>query len=260
MATINQTFDFKRFGNLSKKYFIENWRRMSIMFGCVTILMILMLLFLEHTTYRVSSGQIFFALAVITFVFGVVMASNMYRSLGTPATAITTLTTPASQFEGFLLRWIIAIPLFLVWAYVSALFADWMRMLYAHIMNHPADAADWGMLLTSDGEELDKIGFLDTNLGSFLSDFLCVQSFFLLGSVVWLKNALVKTLGAMFLIWLSYMFVTIGYATLIVDEANHYEKNFDLEMVSTVLGIGITLFNYLLTYMRFREAEIINRW
>ena len=133
-------------------------------------------------------------------------------------------------------------------------------MLYAHIMNHPADAADWGMLLTSDGEELDKIGFLGTNLGSFLSDFLCVQSFFLLGSVVWLKNALVKTLGAMFLIWLSYMFVTIGYATLIVDEANHYEKNFDLEMVSTVLGMGITLFNYLLTYMRFREAEIINRW
>lgn len=87
-----------------------------------------------------------------------------------------------------------------------------------------------------------------------------MQSFFLLGSVVWLKNALVKTLGPMFLIWLSYMFVTIGYATLIVDEANHYEKNFDLEMVSTVLGMGITLFNYLLTYMRFREAEIINRW
>ena len=56
------------------------------------------------------------------------------------------------------------------------------------------------------------------------------------------------------------MFVTIGYATLIVDEVNYYEKNFDLEMVSTVLGIGVTLFNYLLTYMRFREAEIINRW
>lgn len=91
-----------------------------------------------------------------------------------------------------------------------------------------------------------------------------VQSFFFLGSVVWPKNALVKTFAAGISIMVVYTLfaITLGKAVL-PDNFYMADSNFSDETARTLVtsfNFMLVLFNWVIAYFRFKESEIINRW
>ena len=260
MNKIAQTIDFHRFGLLVRKFIIENGRRFALQFGGITLAMILVFVFDTYNSYQVTSGEKLVMAAIVTFIYGLVIASGMFRSMGRPVTALSTLTCPASQFEGFMLRWLIAVPLFLLWAYVSALIADVASWVCCSICDKEMVWIDWKSIFEITGYEWDSFDRFDSMVLSFMSNFLFIQSFFLLCGIVWSRNHALKTFGALFVIWSVYMVCLLSVAALFINGQYFFNKTLPLGLLGMIGRIAGTLFNYLLTYMRFREAEVINRW
>lgn len=88
------------------------------------------------------------------------------------------------------------------------------------------------------------------------------QSFYVLGSAVWLKNAFLKTVAACFVLELVFGFATVYVAELFKD---HLIIS-GITMYMSAIHVGIIvykiiciLFAYITTYYRMREEEIIQR-
>ena len=171
---------------------------------------------------------------------------------------------PASQFEKFLYRWIISVPLAFLLFFVCAVIADWLRVLFVDFyMGIEVRTIDWCKLIFHSADA----GF-NTDAASWivLLIFFMTQSFFLVGSVVWRRSHFVKTFFSMFVITLIYGRVAVWIYDLFHKEDLFYgappllDNDKTVFWSAAILMTVISLFNYLLTYLRFRESEIINRW
>ncbi|KAB4204560.1 hypothetical protein GAQ04_14465, partial [Bacteroides uniformis] len=101
-------------------------------------------------------------------------------------------------------------------------------------------------------------------VGIFLSCYFFLQSFFLLGSTVWPKNALIKTFAAGVCIFVSYILIAVLCLETILPNNFFMTEPYINREASSDWLIFITsffaLFNWVLAYFRFKESEIINRW
>ena len=98
----------------------------------------------------------------------------------------------------------------------------------------------------------------------FVSAYFAVQSFFLLGSVIWPRNSLVKTFAAGVCIIIVYTLIAAALMKVFLPD-NFYMANPGIpnETMLTLISTGLclfALFNWVLAYFRFKESEIINRW
>lgn len=269
----NQTFSLSRMLLLCRRDLSERWRQHLISVG--TLLGILLLIAIStimntrsaydaETCSHVMITQELPFFIISLFFFGSFMASTAFKSMSTPTGALSTLMLPASQFEKFLYRWIIAVPLTFLLFFVCAVIADWVRVIFVDFyMGIEVSTMDWGKLIFHSADA----GF-NTDAASWiiLLIFFMTQSFFLVGSVVWRRSHFVKTFFSMFVITLIYGRVAVWIYDLFQKEDLFYGAPPLLENEKTVfwsaaiLMTVISLFNYLLTYLRFRESEIINRW
>ncbi|WP_300503075.1 hypothetical protein [uncultured Duncaniella sp.] len=269
----NQTFSLSRMLLLCRRDLSERWRQHLVSIG--TLLGILLVIAVmtafnvsrwndpETCSYLMITYELPFFI-VSLFFFGCLMASTAFKSMSTPAGALSTLMLPASQFEKFLYRWIISVPLAFLLFFVCAVIADWLRVLFVDFyMGIEVSTIDWGKLIFHSADA----GF-NTDAASWivLLIFFMTQSFFLVGSVVWRRSHFVKTFFSMFVITLIYGRVAVWIYDLFHKEDLFYGAPPLLDNDKTVfwsvaiLMTVISLFNYLLTYLRFRESEIINRW
>ena len=276
---MNETriFDFQRMNLLMRRDLHENWRHYLLtgatMFG-VLALIALLTDFAQHDAFHyynddmenwhrhiafVEIGWMTFAL----FAWGALVASGAFKSLSTPPTALSMLILPASQTEKFIYRWFVAVPFFFVMFMVCAMLADLIRVGFmVSYYEIPARPVDWWSLFVHPKEA----GYFSGASFMVMAGFFAVQSFFLLGSVVWTRLSFVKTFVAMMVIGMLYVWFGSWFYDLMEDPDKWYaapvifddERGFIL-CLGTFFSV-VALFNYCLAFMRFRESEIINRW
>lgn len=272
----NRIFDFQRMNLLVRRDLRENWRQLLLTVGAlfgVLVLIGLLTAVSQSSSFLISDNidrwndhlihiEVTWMLFAL-FVWGAIVASGAFKPLSTPPTALSMLILPASQTEKFIYRWVVAIPLFFVVFLVFAVIADCIRtgFVISHY-NIPAHTADWWMIFTHPKEA----GYFYGAQFMTLAIFFAVQSFFFLGSVVWTRLPSVKTFVCLLAIVLLYVWFGRWFYNLLENPDVWYGEPsiFNDEKVGTLCVTGffmlVAVFNYCLTFMRFRESEIINRW
>lgn len=270
-------FSLPRFMNLCRKEMVENWKtymlRSVMIFGVLAIIFLWKGYFQYEYADQYSKGGVdpiwSFELGAFIgglIVWGCISTSFAMERMKSKTSRTVVLMTPATMFEKFFSRWLVATCGFLVVYLIAFKLADWTRVL-VYTLWHPdaefiAQFPLWQFCCNTGN-------FYEASIGSgevllFVSAYLAVQSFFLLGSVIWPRNSLVKTFAAGVCLNVVYTLIAITLAKVFLpDNFNMARPDVTAETMRTLATIGFilfTLFNWVLAYFRFKESEIINRW
>lgn len=276
---INHTlFSGTRFINLLRKDLTENWKkhllRFILVFGGLTLFFLwLGSLQYLHNEHRIQYwtkdpvwNSILPTLILGIFISGCLSASFINEKMISKTGRTSVLMLPATMFEKFLSRWIIfciAYPLVFLLAFKLADFAR--VLIYSSIcpeitLISPFSIMDTYDLFINDNEK--NIYYFHF----FTAFFFFLQSFFVLGSTLWPKNAFLKTFTAGLL--LTILWVGTGIWSLNTFIPNNFymagppfglSETGALTITITVIYL-FALFFLALAYYRFKESEIINRW
>ena len=261
---IDNIFSPARTGWLMKKYVADN-RQSIIMSGAfVTVVMVLIGIFTalmchdEKNQGLAVDNEI--GVMLVAFVFnGYLVASIAFKSLWNGKSAASLLMTPASAFEQVLVRWIVVVPVFIVWSLLSVMFADFVKFIIGNfLLGGEMGMIPWRLIFNFRSSE--------AMLGVYimLTLFIFTQSFYLLGSVVWRKHAFVKTFFVMGLLFMLYaggvLFVEANYTNTTIFYINVSQRDFFTYPLMNMLVWAGVIINYTLTVMRLKEAEIVHRW
>lgn len=272
----NQFFSLDRMSLLVRKDIQENWRQIALSWtGVFCLLVIIGLLVAQASHYDGIQPEYFSTRCVenflgwltAAFLFGgVYCASCSFRRMSTPPGALSALMTPASQFEKFAVKWLAAVPAYLIVFFVCAYIADWIRVCGTYwFFDMEVRPVNVGKILFHSEDMSPVSGLAFHSLASYLA----VQSFFMLGSIVWPKNSIVKTFVCMMAIGFVYFWVAIWIVSVMErgdgDMSYYYAgpeiiNSDNIWYVIDAFTLLVALINFWLTYRRFREAEIINRW
>lgn len=273
----NQIFNMQRFGLLINHDVRENWRKILLSLGGLLGALIIIGLFyavtnfqgaddidpewLRHIGERMALTEVIF-FTIIMFFAGAYVASTAFKSFSSAPSALSSIMIPASQFEKFMVKWLVAVPCFFIIYVAFAMFADWVRVAFIDMNYHvEVSTFDWNKLFFHS----EEIAFKHFSLIGIMT-FFCVQSFFLLGSIVWPRVSFLKTFVSLFALGLVYGWFNFWFYDLLEKPdtmfvAPEWLENGDLVATLVVLALTVlSLFNYCLTFMRFREAETIVRW
>lgn len=217
---------------------------------------------------------------VLLLVFAAVCAAKIFGIYSGKSGKIRNLMFPASTFEKFLTYFLIyVIGFYLVFMFCT-FFADFMRVLiYKHtaiegatvrpipldyILSSGVSESVKDGFRISDEEEMRKYMF---EFNSFMGLVLITQAFFALGSSIWQKNTRLKTtLAGIAILSGSIFLAALGFEVFFKNIYGinlRYRLNWNFETIITVFDIiviTITLFMYWLSFRRFKEMEVINRW
>lgn len=250
-------FNISRFALTVRKDFSDLRRViLATAIGSVTLITI------ADTVLLISYGQmymsalrellggfnVFFILIAIT-----ASASVAFKPLDHQSSATSMLMLPASSTEKFLSRWLLAVPcslvLFIGAAYVGDVLSTMIVQFVTKVVHHNP-VTDWWRLYL--GETID---------GQFFGVVvLFLQSFFFLGSLLWPRLSWCKSLITITLLSVIYINVVIFVINSYLP-ASHMNVSLTLIGRSEVMAIlqGLTVINYVISFFRFREADIINR-
>lgn len=270
-------FSLNRFASVCRKEMVENWKTYVLRSIMVYGILAIAFLWRGYFVYKYMGvspegtldpvwgfeSTLFFCGLVA---WGCISASFAMERMRSKTSRIVVLMTPATMFEKFFSRWLIATCGFLMVYFIAFKMADWTRVAVYALSYPDVDAIAsfplW-QFCTNGGH------FYEASVGNgdalmFVSGYLVVQSFFFLGSVVWPKNALVKTFAAGISIMVVYTLfaITLGKAVL-PDNFYMADSNFSDETARalvTSFNFMLVLFNWVIAYFRFKESEIINRW
>lgn len=270
--TDNNTFSLRRTGLLINKYRREYAPQLLLWSLSLTAILTAIGVLCALYTKAIPSDEIITlytsvptelgCFTAVCILFGLLVASAAFRSMSTPRSALATLTLPASWLDHFAARWIITVPLFIAWALLSAIFADAVRVLVIWTTTGiTVPLAPWGAILTG---QPGPLGFTTGMLWECIFTFLFIQSFYLLGAIVWRTHNFIKTTTATWLIGLIYLLVGSGTLLYALWGIGFYSEDIRVlnlsDTAETAIEALIILFNYTLAALRFREAETIHRW
>lgn len=261
---IDDIFSPARTWSLMKKYVADNRTTLIISGAFVTVVMVLIglinaLAYFDSEQSRTAlEAEVDFMLVAFT-VGGCLIASVMFKPLWNDKSAIGMLMTPASAFEQWLVRWIIAVPVYIVWALLSAVFADAVKCFAGnYILGGEFSMIPWRDVLNVFNSHTAF------NLYGVLLLFVFTQSFYILGSVVWRKHAFVKTFFAMGVLFMLYAVPSVYVAEMMTQSKYVYtgsKADYLFSYAPTQIFIWLSVIvNYALTVMRLRETDIVHRF
>jgi len=253
---INNIFSPARTGWLMRKYIKENRSPLLFVTAFMFLISIINGLSYMYSEDKGVDDEIGFMLIAFSMC-GCLMASIAFRSMWNMKSAVTVLMTPVSAFEQCMVRWIVVVPVYILWAFVSAVFADVFKYLMAnYLFGGSIEMIPWGRIFDFSSSE----AFFNLYIVFVL--FIFTQSFYFLGSVVWRKHNFIKTFFVMGLLFMLYV-IPVSIIVDLYSSSNYvifggrdFLKYFPYQIL---LWLG-TIVNYTLTVMRFKEAEIIHRW
>lgn len=269
-------FDYRRFVNLCRKEMVESWKtnliRLVLMYGVLAIALVWNAYFEYHHSDKYyiekgiwSFGTIAFAWGLM--VMGMLSASFTMERMKTKTGRMAMLMTPATMFEKFFARWLVFTFGFLMAYIVAYKLADYTRILF-FIGAKQGCVAPVPLCSYLVGEGRDSIrhwslfGSNELFLVS-VAGYFFFQSFFVLGSTIWPKNAFSKTFAAGIAIFLVYVLIGSSLGMMLLDDGyidlDKPSETTLLTWLTLFLG-AMSLFNWVLAYFRFKESEIINRW
>lgn len=191
--------------------------------------------------------------AILGILFGIYSASLMMEELRTKASRTAALTTPASPFEYWFAKWITHIVLFAAVYVLLFYLADCIRVLIFSLVyqEYNLNIAVLGKDIITQLTKENK-----SPLPLMLLSYLCIQSFYVLGSSFFPRHALLKTTiicfigGALFL---------LGDALFVKEFMENGISINTGETFGRAILATITAFNWIVAYYRFKEVEIIDR-
>lgn len=203
-------------------------------------------MYMSALTELLGSFNVFFILIGATAI-----SSVAFKPLGQKASATSLLMLPASGSEKFLSRWLLAVPcpvaLLIGVAYAGDELSSLIVRLVNKVVHH--DSFGWSRYIS---------GTIDGLF--FISVLLFLQSFFFLGSLLWPRSSWCKSLISLTLLSVVYVVAVIFVVNLFLP-ASH--MNISLTIIGrdeiVVSLLVLTVINYVISYFRFREADIINR-
>jgi len=270
---MTDNFSFPRFGKLLATDLTANIKKYSLWLGLITgiiaALVVIAIMSNKHSItdpeYSYYSSTVYSdpvaSFMIFIFHFGLfittaIAASLTMQNLADKGSRINALMLPATQLEKFLSRWLIFVPGFLVIYLLSFQVIDWIRV-GSEMMIFGTDARIRSinvlkLVLTEEAGQPIVIWGL-----------MIVQSVFTLGSVIWPKNSMVKTVCATGIISLALIIFDILCLQMLLDTNSSYSFHLTETQAETLAWTVIsllTLVNYIIAYYRYKEIELIQRW
>lgn len=274
-ANPSDVFSWTRFAAFFRAHVRVN--RQQILSGCLMVFIGIFVtfcigeIFNKWRIYLLPSpvdpmwNDMAFKAMFLLFLFTTLGASVMFSSMSNKSSRLSTLVLPASSLEKFLTYFLVYIVGTAIVFCISVFLADLLRVA-------------WISLFTPYGSEaslcpLNYWLFHDRNpsdsdycvFSVIFSMFVTLQALFALGSILWKKLSFIKTTGALFAI---NMVISMSVMWMITHFFPYGFMSSDLEPETSVAtavkiglaGIAVAALIYWLTYARFREDEIIDRW
>ena len=285
---MNNIFDFKRFGLVFRKDFLENWKRYALLF-----LTMLGVIAIFNTWYslleydKILQYQMFDQIKYLnkdllissSFMFagfGLLFASTFMNPMNSKIKRITYLVSPSSNTEKYLSRWIIMTIVYIISFFVALWIADIIRVCIcsARYPELEVKFIDLTKLIYPEYEGYNsEYLFSKPFFAISVNIYLLLQSFFILGSTFWEKSTFIKTFTAGVLIVISFILICRwaiilsygnfeGFTNVLISLKHLNNREFDgdkaLLFMSSIISL-FTLANWTLAFLRFRESEIIKR-
>ena len=271
----NQLFDSGRFGKYFAYQVRTGWKKYFAYVGSVILLLLLIMLVIgvfnedySDTEFNqryysfgldpmwgMEIGWFWFAI----FAVCICAASFTFGDLSDKNGRIFSLMMPASQLEKYITRWIILGPFTLLVIVAGCELVDVIRCFVLSI-RYPG--SEYIHIL---GARLFDFTGVEWKIS--IASYLFFQSVCVLGSSIWPKNALVKTLFSLAIIALLNSLWCGLLIKIFYEEGMYYAVGtiFDKELVhpeNLFLGVSIAMavVNYVVAYFRYREIEIVQRW
>ena len=264
-------FSFSRFGKLLHKEVSENWKlymlRTLMIYGVLTIALIWAGYF-EYKSYNPLFSFDDANVHVTTLItwmwvwwgFTCLGASFAFESMKSKTRRITNLMVPATTFEKYFLHWLIYVLILPLLIYFFIILADYTRvfvcaMIYSEVPSIEATQFKY-FVDQGDGKYSLCHNWSEGTLLILLN--LYIQSLFVLGSIFWSRNAFIKTLIILVVIGFVYYWSGVVAVHLFKD-CDIINLNSFIFKWGHILFPVLTIINWVLTYFRLKESEVIHR-
>ncbi len=264
---MNQIFNFDRFlkvCNQERRLSLRNFLKMlGIVLGVILVVLVFKILTAAPENLKLYVGMgadPMYATIHGLFICGWVIfvcitGAQVFQPLSNKISAIQTLMLPGSQFEKYLARWIIMVPLALVLYLAGFYVVDLIRCI---VMQYKVP----GFPLSYAGDMYS--GLADSSMWMAICVVLALQSFFVLGGALWPKRVAMATFGALILIGFIMSWIAGIIIKIRLESGYYFAFGDGMDEPPTalvIMGSGVVcLVNYALAYYRFKEAEIVNHW
>lgn len=252
MSSMNDNFSFNRFWAYFTKLLVERWQtnkmRLAILFGSIAMIE----LWIAFATYSKSSSStdkavdiLLVVFVIVLFILGAMSASEMLSGAQRKAERISALTFPVTPFENWLARWIICIPLFLVCFLVCLYLADGLRVLLFGMLYPQIELKFiplWG----------DSESTYNFAAAIWLSYFACT-AIYSLGSVFFVKRALLKTTLSLFLLYWIMGFLPFFF----IFKHSLLTSSYGESILIWYSWLSV-LFVWWLSYLCFKDMEVVD--
>lgn len=191
---------------------------------------------------------------ILFLLFGIYSASLMMENLRTKGGRIATLTTPATPFESWFAKWITYVVLFAAMYMLLFFLADCIRvwifsMIYSNYNIHIA-------IMGTNIFEASKMTS-HNSIEMMIFAYLFIQSFYVLGSSFFPRHSFLKTTIICFVGGAIFIFGDVIFAKNFLTGGG---INFNTgEILVKVVVATIIAFNWIVSYYRYKEMEIIDR-
>jgi len=284
---MSNIFNFKRFGLVLRKDFLENWKLYTLLFLTMLGVITIVITWISFEQYKSNNSPelnviLLRVLSMMFGAFGLLFASTFMNPMNNKTKRIAYLLNPSSNIEKFMTRWIIVTVGYAISFFIALWIADIFRVVlctarYQEINVIFLDLTK--LVLFNDAQVLNDLTLNDVYAFSkelfIMSATMCLlfQSLFILGSTFWEKTTFVKTFTAGILILLSFILICRWTILLFYGNFEAFvnvlesilpstkiDINTDKELALTSFLISVfTLANWTLSFFRFRESEIIKR-
>ncbi|WP_334166583.1 hypothetical protein [Phocaeicola paurosaccharolyticus] len=264
-------FSWNRVQLLIKKNIRENWKaiglRILLVYGTLAIAMIwngyYSYKYIYSDAYNEPTASFMAPLFMWTlFIFGAISASFVMEELKNKTSKISFLMNPSTPFEKYFMKWFIYTVLFLIVFMVLFIWADSTKVLIYKIIypgNTHIAMFNYSGLIDFSNSQSYTIFSSWNELGIAVSGYMLVQSLFILGGTIWPKGAFIKTFAAIVTI------ICIGMALIYYSYKDFNNVNFDsnnddtMSIIFIAVASFFAIFDWVISYFRFKETEIINR-
>lgn len=172
---MNQYFNLTRFGRLLRKHTVEHFNSYALGAGVLLGGMLAVMGFLAYVQGGLGHGQQAILFILFLLAAGTFFTTTVLAEYGVGSRAALALMLPASQFEKYLVAWLVSLPVF---------FAVFIADFYL---------VDW--LVISLSREADTVAnvFTADVLGSLLLVYLILHGIALWGSIMFRQQQFIRT-------------------------------------------------------------------
>lgn len=273
-------FSIRRFGNFFNLEINRQRNRLWLYFGVIVgILTLVALITSNNFKYDyanpdrhsidpalLSIVNIYF---VALFIFGALSASRMWAEMKNKQGRLSLLMNPATNFEKFLVKWLIYVLLFIAVFIFAVLIAETIRYTVFKLIYPQGNVLPLYLSGRYDSEQFYQIWDLSKSntthiFAITIIAYFTVQSFFVLGASIWTRNSFIKTFIAFGALTLSYILICVWLGNMVtVNKVGNppeffYRVREHSYLVFFLIAGTICLINWTLAYFRTREADIIS--